>query len=474
MKNHCFLRNPKIFLCLLIMFVSGGAHGQTNSLHELMEYLKPDTSIIRNYKDGVSIMYSRSPIYGKRFHYVKSGSTFVTSAVTKVTVTDMEILDDTVYFCGVNLSGNAVIGLFAISDLLASNLTENTVVCTPLSNYTLKPSRLEVFKVSGGLHVVLVNDLVYTSGRVRRSIADAIYHYASNIWDIINAVSEWGEGDNFHCDDVAVSENYILVSGHKYESAGIYLRLFMKPTTVNTFLHIMYSSLNDIIYVYGVSYGPPPSSLTGMHTSVPEPLLYGDHAVWCTHVRDDYFALACMTQHKTSFVFGSTVKLFNVPSLGTILNCQESFLPYGTVWNPKWLVRDVRHDPDRNTVLMLHDADNPVTGGVKSMVTVVDDATLAPAVGNSPHNMYMHSLDRYQRNSGGFVQCGRGYGEYLWWGYNDYNAMGCYDLISFSTTVTNAAFDMFPIGLQYDRIIIKTATTVESVAVGISAIICND
>ena len=111
MKNHCFLRNPKIFLCLLIMFVSGGAHGQTNSLHELMEYLKPDTSIIRNYKDGVSIMYSRSPIYGKRFHYVKSGSTFVTSAVTKVTVTDMEILDDTVYFCGVNLSGNAVIGL---------------------------------------------------------------------------------------------------------------------------------------------------------------------------------------------------------------------------------------------------------------------------------------------------------------------------------------------------------------------------
>ena len=71
MKNHCFLRNPKIFLCLLIMFVSGGAHGQTNSLHELMEYLKPDTSIIRNYKDGVSIMYSRSPIYGKRFHYVK-------------------------------------------------------------------------------------------------------------------------------------------------------------------------------------------------------------------------------------------------------------------------------------------------------------------------------------------------------------------------------------------------------------------
>ena len=101
MKNHCFLRNPKIFLCLLIMFVSGGAHGQYNSLHELMEYLKPDTSIIRNYKDGVSIMYSRSPIYGKRF----------TSAVTKVTVTDMEILDDTVYFCGVNLSGNAVIGL---------------------------------------------------------------------------------------------------------------------------------------------------------------------------------------------------------------------------------------------------------------------------------------------------------------------------------------------------------------------------
>ena len=92
MKNHCFLRNPKIFLCLLIMFVSGGAHGQYNSLHELMEYLKPDTSIIRNYKDGVSIMYSRSPIYGKRFHYVKSGSTFVTSAVTKVTVTDMDCL----------------------------------------------------------------------------------------------------------------------------------------------------------------------------------------------------------------------------------------------------------------------------------------------------------------------------------------------------------------------------------------------
>ena len=153
---------------------------------------------------------------------------------------------------------------------------------------------------------------------------------------------------------------------------------------------------------------------------------------------------------------------------------QESFLPYSTVWNPKWLVRDVRHDPNRDSILMLHDADNPVTGGVKSMVTVVDDATLAPAVGNSPHNMYMHSLDRYQRNSGGFVQCGRGYGEYLWWGYNDYNAMGCYDLIPFSTTVTIAAFEMFPIELVYNRILIETATTVESVAVGISAIICND
>ena len=469
MKNHCFLRNPKIFLCLLIMFVSGGAHGQTNSLHELMEYLKPDTSIIRNYKDGVSIMYSRSPIYGKRFHYVKSGSTFVTSAVTKVTVTDMEILDDTVYFCGVNLSGNAVIGLFAISDLLASNLTENTVVCTPLSNYTLKPSRLEVFKVSGGLHVVLVNDLVYTSGRVRRSIADAIYHYASNIWEINNAVSEWGEDDNFLCDDVAVSENYILVSGHKFESAGIYCRLFIKPTTDVPIV------LNNNIYFYNVGYSSL-SPFTNMTTNVLDPLLFGDHAVWCTHVRDDYFALACMAQHKTSFVFGASVKLLDAVQLygGIMGYTQESFLPYSTVWNPKWLVRDVRHDPNRDSILMLHDADNPVTGGVKSMVTVVDGVTLATAVGNSPHNMYMHSLDRYQRNSGGFVQCGRGYGEYLWWGYNDYNALGCYDRIPFSTSAAFAEYGKFFIEISYDPVDKRIATTVESVAVRISAIICND
>jgi hypothetical protein len=47
-------------------------------------------------------------------------------------------------------------------------------------------------------------------------------------------------------------------------------------------------------------------------------------------------------------------------------------------------------------------------------------------------------------------------------------------VIGLSTTVTNAAFEMFPIGLQYDPVDITMATTVESVAVGISAIICND
>ena len=44
----------------------------------------------------------------------------------------------------------------------------------------------------------------------------------------------------------------------------------------------------------------------------------------------------------------------------------------------------------------------------------------------------------------------------------------------YMTVSVEKTLDMFPIGLQYDRIIIKTATTVESVAVGISAIICND
>ena len=155
MKNHCFLRNPKIFLCLLIMFVSGGAHGQTNSLHELMEYLKPDTSIIRNYKDGVSIMYSRSPIYGKRFHYdVKSGSTFVTSAVTKVTVTDMEILDDTVYFCGVNLSGNAVIGFSTTVTNAAFDMFPIGLQYDPVG----KKFATTVESVAVGISAIICND----------------------------------------------------------------------------------------------------------------------------------------------------------------------------------------------------------------------------------------------------------------------------------------------------------------------------
>ena len=105
-------------LVFLVLAAAVDARGQVGQIYELTNYPKCDTSIIREWKEGLSLIYSRQPGSGNWFHLANSLGMTVASVKVGTDVKDMEIVDDTVYYCCME-PGSMYIGYFTIPDLLS-------------------------------------------------------------------------------------------------------------------------------------------------------------------------------------------------------------------------------------------------------------------------------------------------------------------------------------------------------------------
>lgn len=139
----------KLVLSAFVLLFGGVVIAQATipKIDVLLSQPKIDTSIIREWNDNLAVMYSQSSASGNWFHLVDASSNTVFSAKTDNTVTDMEILDDLVFYCGNNNVGLPIIGYFPVNDLTTPILYENINYYLPTS-FSVRPKRLEVFASS--------------------------------------------------------------------------------------------------------------------------------------------------------------------------------------------------------------------------------------------------------------------------------------------------------------------------------------
>lgn len=399
MNNKTFSRF--IFFTIAVMGIAC-LHGQTPIMTVYSDLNNCDTSIIRHWKESTSIVYAKTPT-GNFFLMDNPSTPSSLKCQTKLDVKDMEIVEDTLYYCG-TAAGASYIGFFCINDFFTSSVAEKKVLMPPYTNgseiFRFQPRRLEVFHVSGGYHVVMVSDMVCPSDTIKRVMMDARSFYGATYW----AVTFWApenlfddRSNIFYPDDVAVTDNYVIYVGHKHQSAGIYMRKYLKINNVTYNIH----------YYTDAIIGPPVSNyFYNAYTFNVLGHPYGEYPVWCKHTLGDTIAIAYMSEYKYG-QFGAIVKKIDVQNI--LNNTINLILPFSSVLNPDWAVRDIRFDKAFNTILMLYDADNPISSSLQSMIMTIDHTFL-----NNPethytlqNNIIHHSLDKFNYINNNFSTCGK-------------------------------------------------------------------
>ena len=375
-------------LVFLVLAAAVDARGQVGQIYELTNYPKCDTSIIREWKEGLSLIYSRQPGSGNWFHLANSLGMTVASVKVGTDVKDMEIVDDTVYYCCME-PGSMYIGYFTIPDLLSPVMHETLVRIDPapfaVLTKEMRPRRLEAFHVADGLHVIMLYDNKFISNSVKRVLVDVYRQYSVPGWRAEHGAYNWDDSGNiFYGDDIAVTDNYVVLVGHKHYSSGIHARSFYKPTNSASNIFSSGSTLyNHLAYSGFAVLGDT----------------YGDYPVWCTHTGDlrtrgNVVAIACMAPRSVggSVEFGYTIKKYNAAS--PLSFSTQLFYPISTTFNPLWKVRDIRYDALSNNLLVLHDADAP-DGSLRSMVSVVDNSTYSTVESYPNDKIHLHSMDKF-------------------------------------------------------------------------------
>ena len=386
-------------LVFLVLAAAVDARGQVGQIYELTNYPKCDTSIIREWKEGLSLIYSRQPGSGNWFHLANSLGMTVASVKVGTDVKDMEIVDDTVYYCCME-PGSMYIGYFTIPDLLSPVMHETLVRIDPapfaVPTKEMRPRRLEAFHVADGLHVIMLYDNKFISNSVKRVLVDVYRQYSVPGWNAMHGAYNWDDSGNiFYGDDIAVTDNYVVLVGHKHYSSGIHARSFYKPTNSASNIFSSGSTLyNHLAYSGFAVLGDT----------------YGDYPVWCTHTGDlrtrgNVVAIACMAPRSVggSVEFGYTIKKYNAAS--PLSFSTQLFYPISTTFNPLWKVRDIRYDALSNNLLVLHDADAP-GGGVKSMVSVVNNSSYIAVESFPVGKNEIHSMDKFNAWGDGVTSIG--------------------------------------------------------------------
>lgn len=175
-----------------------------------------------------------------------------------VEVNDFEIVDSIVYFCGTlefcakDESGDkiiarsapsAVFGYFPLGEIVTPpGPSANCMVVNHFGTLFVESlDKLEVMNVADGIHVVMTGSTQTGEGLVLDAAATS--HFPS-LWNLYFDLSRTGEA----FDDVALVDDYIVVTSRRPTLTTGYINLFDKPHSSS------YSSLSSALYRGKVSY----------------------------------------------------------------------------------------------------------------------------------------------------------------------------------------------------------------------------
>ena len=316
------------------------AYGQ-DYISRLPASFTADTTIIRSYANEWSVVYTGNANGDNYMHLVNMNTGALYSIALDEKVTDMEILNDTLYYCGNQNMYWSILNFFPIQQFYTGTVNVKRWRVTPTMMFL--PKKLEVFRVAGGVHAVVVGDIV-TAVRTDSYIADFWRADISPMWDVSYLYT-----DDKECyDDIAVTANYVVASAQVCQSNEIILRVLDKPTYISVVAGLQMS--DDIFVNCSV---PAVCEYTTFHYNGTDQKKPGQHGVFpisITHTVGDHVALACMAEEGQWT--GLTVKDIEVLA-GTPWVVQNRCLLPADHEEAFYDVWDIQYNRDIDSLLLL-------------------------------------------------------------------------------------------------------------------------
>ena len=286
-------------------------------------------SIVRPWQSDKYVAYS-SDASSSTFCLVSPSSGAMTTADLPggIKIFDFVVLDDKVFFCG-ELPGNPFLGYFDIN-LFFANL-DDCHFYRLISPNISTPHKVAAFKVSDGRHLVSVADGFTLQGDSASVVVDLSIQF-----DGTASQTEYTRMDeNVEAfDDIAVTDDCVIISGHKADADGLCLRVFGRPT-----------STSDNIF---------------------SPALISDR-ILCGHaglitVRDGFLAAGIDGMHYSVAAigyangrYGLDFSIYKSLAANQASLVYRGFVPLGNNISSNWALRDISYDQQYDKLLIVLD-----------------------------------------------------------------------------------------------------------------------
>jgi len=243
---------------LLAIILALGTYAMTQNALYMLPEITTKVSLIREYEPGIDVVYNNNGSL-QSFLYIDriGGLALEAQSPYPIQVTDMEIYNETLYFCG-HLTGSTntnFVGFFDINDLFfgSHQATILPVLYNPVDTVNGIPiqggfvlSKLEVYKVPGlsidETHIYMIGDVTFNSSETTdySCLLDMMYLGASWTYDMAY------EPDRvYYFNDLTVTDSFLVVVGNKHGGEGEYLHGYYLPPFASQ------HTLNNTLYVGG-------------------------------------------------------------------------------------------------------------------------------------------------------------------------------------------------------------------------------
>ena len=397
------MKNMKynFLMALMLLLPLCMVRGQSN-VSITPEY-ESDTSIVRFWKNDISIVYSYNSVkHDKHFLLVDETSTIVPriEVPQDATVNDFRIMHDSVFLCGHYMVAGAPHGLFAcfdIQDFYNGAGYYRWMITLPTSmpdcygggctNMVYDVTRLAVFDSSGYTKMAYIaKNYVDVPTDSRIGVGCATYWGGS--WGNIIIYNKHGKEDYT---DIIATQKYVVAVARNNVDSLLALRIYPQSSFLTPSLTAPPGTPGSYPY-YAITTGQKYSDLKV------------DDTVMATALDNNDFAVAY--HYTDSPQEGLAVKTFSISgglaTLQQALNAQVVRQP-----TSKWRMRDIRYSPTRQRLVVLNDFD----GGIGSQTSIVYKFPLPTLTTGTYHGRYLNNhnfqaLDIFGNASDAFVTSG--------------------------------------------------------------------
>lgn len=390
-----YLRLSILFVVLLTQMCA--VFGQ--SVVSMMPEHRSDTTIVRYWQGGISVVYTHTRDDDNWFLLMDSAVSQVRRIVVppEVTVNDFRIFHDTVFVCGHYMSGTTQMGLlvcFGINDFYSAfgNYRYGLATATPMPDIATLPPvndlicdilRIAVYDSGGCSKIAFIaKNRIDGESNIRVGVGCA--RYDGTGWDGMFLYNKYGIEEYT---DIIATQNYVVAVARTNNMARLALRIYPK---------------SDFLY-----------SLGGYPIDVFYPNQYGqeladlevDDNVMAAALDNDEFALAY--HYTNSPNDGLAVRMFNIVG-GLATLTQGVNAPITRQLGSTWKMRDVRRSTQLMHLVVLNDIDGGTIGSQTSIIYHFQLPSLSTGFysGRYLSGYNLHALDTYLSEYEEFVVSG--------------------------------------------------------------------